>query len=75
MVLLVEGTVVCRALCSSKLGGPDEAGEDFVANRALMFCSESSSKSAVLQSDMNSMTVVLLLWVEDPSAQVRMIMQ
>lgn len=40
-----------------------------------MFCSESSSKSAMLQSDMNSMTVVLSLWVEDPSVQVRMMMQ
>lgn len=67
--------MVYRALCSSKLGGPDEAGEDFVGNRALVFCSESSSKSVVLESDMNSMTVVLPLWVEDPSAQVRMIMQ
>lgn len=44
MVLLAEGIAVYRALGSSKLGGPDEAGEDFVANRAQMFCSESSDK-------------------------------
>lgn len=29
----------------------------------------------VIQSDMNFMTVALSLWVEDPSAQVRMMMQ
>lgn len=44
-VLLAEGIAVYRALGSSKLGGPDEVGEDFVANRTLMFCFESSDKS------------------------------